>query len=136
MMPAFCLRTPSIAPVPLPSVRLAAVVARMGLVLTWCRTPRLPAPAAGPGSPGRDGRAVSPGLARLTVYAIKVCRHYGGGMAVVAASSPEEASRLAAPLDALKGPRYQDPDYVYVLPVPCFGEPRVLSQCMDVDPAP
>lgn len=78
----------------------------------------------------------APGLARLTVYAIKVCRHYGGGMAVVAASSPEEAGRLAAPLDALKGPRYQDPDCVYVLPVPCFGEPRVLSQCLDINPAP
>jgi len=134
MMPIEFQRIRKNAPTPSPSGRLSVLAVQIGRVLDRCRTAWSSVP--GPVADGRADRAAAAGLARLTVYAIKVCRHYGGGMAVVAASSPEEASRLAAPLDALKGPRYRDPDYVYVLPVPCFGEQRVLSQCKDVDPTP
>ncbi len=64
---------------------------------------------------------------RLTVYGMKFCGLQGSAMAVVAARSLEEAWRLAAQFDEPGSSGFGRPDHVYVLPVPCGGEPRVLS---------
>ena len=62
-----------------------------------------------------------------SVYAIKAYGSYGGGMAIVAATSEAEAKGLATGLDMQWCTRYHEPESVELLPVSYAGTPRVLA---------
>lgn len=63
----------------------------------------------------------------LTVYAIKAYGMYGGGMAIVGATTEDEAKRLATGLDTNWNTRYHEPESVVILPVTYSGDPSVLT---------
>jgi hypothetical protein len=64
----------------------------------------------------------------MKVYAIKAFGHYGGGMAVVAAPSEDEAKVLAQQKESSYWRvRYEEPESIEVLPCRCDGPARVLA---------
>jgi hypothetical protein len=64
----------------------------------------------------------------MNVYAIKAYGHYGGGMAVVAADSEDEAKAIADRTeDSIWHVRYGAPESVELLPCVCDGPARVLA---------
>lgn len=63
----------------------------------------------------------------MNVYAIKAYGTYGGGMAVVAAKSEDEAKALAEKAeDSYWAVRYGTPQSVELMPCKCGGPARVL----------
>lgn len=64
----------------------------------------------------------------MNVYAIKAYGNYGGGMAVVAADSEDEAKSVADKIqDSIWRVRYGKPESVELLPCVCGGVARVLE---------
>lgn len=64
----------------------------------------------------------------MNVYAIKADGNYGGGMAVVAADSEDDAKALAENgARSIWNVRYGKPIEVELLPCVCDGPPRVLT---------
>ena len=64
----------------------------------------------------------------MNVWAITAYGHYGGGMAVVAADSKDEAIGIADKIvDEMWRVRYGEPDSVDLLPCACDGPARVLA---------
>ena len=64
----------------------------------------------------------------MNVYAIKAYGNYGGGMAVVAADSEDEAKAVADKTkDSIWHVRYGRPESVELLPCACEGPARVLA---------
>lgn len=64
----------------------------------------------------------------MNVYTIKAYGNYGGGMAVVAADSEQEAKTVADKVnDPICGVRYGEPESVELLPCVCEGHARVLA---------
>ena len=63
----------------------------------------------------------------MNIYAIKAYGNYGGGMAVVAADSEDEAKALADKAEeSYWNVRYGKPESVDLLPCVCEGPARVL----------
>jgi len=64
----------------------------------------------------------------MNVYAIEADGRYGGGMAIVAADSEDEAKALAEKTeDSPWHVRYGSPESVKLLPCVCEGPARVLA---------
>ena len=64
----------------------------------------------------------------MNIYAIKAYGTYGGGMAIVAAKSEEEAKNLAEAAEKSSwAVRYGKPESVEILPLSFKGSPRVLA---------
>lgn len=64
----------------------------------------------------------------MNVYAIKAYGNSGGGMAVVAADSEDEAKAAADKIvDSVWHVRYGAPESVELLPCVCQGPARVLA---------
>jgi hypothetical protein len=64
----------------------------------------------------------------MNVYAIKAYGNYGGGMAVVAADSEDDAKAIADKTeDRVWHVRYGNPSSVEQLPCVCVGPARVLA---------
>jgi len=64
----------------------------------------------------------------MNVYAIKAYGNYGGGMAVVAADSEEEALEVAGQIvDQIWYVQYRRPESVEQLPCHTVGLPRVSA---------
>lgn len=63
----------------------------------------------------------------MNVYAIKASGNYAGGMAIVAAKSPEDAHKLAAAIDtSFWNIRYDQSDSTKLLPLIFEGTQRVI----------
>ena len=66
--------------------------------------------------------------APLLVFAVRAYGTYGGGLAVVAASAPQDAVRVASTIvDEIWRTRYHEPYEVRRLDCVAVGTPRVLT---------